>query len=47
MGAVRHRETMTAIVIIIATVALLVLSTRYGTDSRPSGEHGRHRPNWR
>lgn len=38
---------MTAILILLAVLALGPLAVRYGTDSRPRDAHGPNRPNWR
>jgi hypothetical protein len=37
---------MTAIILVIAIVAVCVLGAVFGVDSRPV-ERGPHRPNWR
>ena len=38
---------MTAVLIILATLAVLLASVRYGADSRKTSPRGHYRPNWR
>ncbi len=41
----RHTETMTALLILIALIAVGPLAVRYGVDSRVRDDHGRQ-PRW-
>jgi hypothetical protein len=45
MGRRADDEDMIAILVLLGTIVIGLLATRYGVDSRPV-EHGRHRPNW-
>ena len=47
MASSAHDEAMTALFILVAVLALLLASLRYGVDSRQTSPRGRHRPNWR
>jgi len=38
---------MTAILILLATLAVLLASVRHGVDSRQTSPRGHYRPNWR
>jgi hypothetical protein len=38
---------MTAVLILIAALAVVLASARYGVDSRRTSPRGHYRPNWR
>jgi uncharacterized membrane protein YdfJ with MMPL/SSD domain len=42
-----HDAAMTAVLILIAALALVLASVRYGVDSRRTSPRGHYRPNWR
>jgi len=47
MARTTHDEAMTAVLIILAALAVLLASMRYGVDSRKTSPRGHYRPNWR
>ena len=47
MAPAAHHGAMTAVLILVAVLAVVLASVPYGADSRRTSPRGHYRPNWR
>jgi len=47
MGPTQDDEAMTAVLILVAVLAIVLASVPFGVDSRRTSPRGHYRPNWR